>query len=205
MTTEILNGYLRVTSVISRFSGIDKIPKEILEPAAERGSLTHKYIELILKGEEIHVIPSHIQPYIDSFKLFWDSSSHAFEKGDMELEKRLYCDKYMITGAIDCIIKIPDKTYLIDWKTSASFHKSFRLQAAAYRYLCDINGYKNTDDLLVVRLNKDGKKPTLHKHDSYEADLSIFMECLSVYKWFNHEKWPGRSTVSPESDFGNKS
>ena len=179
--------YTRVTEIIGYCSRIDRVPEEILKPAAERGTLTHRYIEQYLKGEEIHVVPDVVQPYLDSFKIFWERSSHAWDLDSMELEKRFWCDKYRITGQVDCIIRGGNKTYLMDWKTSAQFHPSFFLQGAAYRYLADEAGYTNTDALMFVRLNKEGKKPTLHKPETYLEDLGTFFKCLDVYRFFNKQ------------------
>lgn len=182
------SNYTRVTSVLGAFSDFSFIQPEILARKCEIGTLTHKFIEMILKGEEFHVVPEEIEGYLASFKLFWEGSSHAWDLDSMELEKRLWCDRNKITGQVDCIIKGGGKTYLIDWKTSASYQKSFLLQGAAYQYLADVNDYNNTDPTMFVRLKKDGGKPTLHKSENFLEDLDMFFKCLEVYRFFGMEK-----------------
>tara|TARA_R110002126_G_scaffold200505_1_gene348103 strand:+ start:1835 stop:2344 length:510 start_codon:yes stop_codon:yes gene_type:complete len=163
------------------------VPKDILEAAGLRGTAVHKYIEGILDGWDFSVIPPNLLPYIDSWRLFWDSSKHAFE-GKITLEKRLYCDEHKITGQADVIVETEDRTYIIDWKTSSVPQKSWALQGAAYKHLAEVNGYKNVDSVLFVKLLKNGKTPSLHKHENHEENLEIFFKCLDLYQWFEMSK-----------------
>ncbi len=175
----------RVTEIISPFTGIEFVPKEILESAGRRGTRVHKHIEGILLGLEFCVKHDKVLPYIESFNTFWDKSKHAFESGKITLEKRFYCDKHMITGQADVLIETEDRTYVIDWKTSSRPQKSWALQGAAYRYLAEINGYKNVDSVLFVKLDKFGNAPALYKHEDYDENLSIFFKCVDLYRWFD--------------------
>lgn len=45
-----ISGYTRVTEVLSQFSGLDKVPKDILENAARRGTKVHNICEAIVTG-----------------------------------------------------------------------------------------------------------------------------------------------------------
>jgi hypothetical protein len=191
-TEEIRDGFIRVTDVIGAFSGVLDVPREILDPAAERGSMTHAFIELILQGEDPQVVPEEIQGFLASFRDFWNRHSHTFQNAPIELEKRLYCESWKITGCVDAIIKAEDKTYLVDWKTCSSAHPlSWRLQGAAYKYLAEINGYKTIEDVMFVRLKKDGKTPALAKYASFMEDLGMFRNCLDVYQYFEIDKRKG--------------
>jgi len=181
------SNYHRVTEIISPFSGIGKIPSHILQAAAHRGSMVHNYIEAAISGFAMPPENDAVQPYIDSFEGFWDESRHVFD-GKWQIEKRLFCDKKMITGQMDLIVKTDEKTLVFDWKTSAKEQKSWRLQAAAYQYLLEVNEYKNPKPLVFVRLDKFGKKPTLHSYETYKEDLDIFFKCLDLYHWFDHAK-----------------
>ena len=44
------SAYTRVTEILSPFSGLDKIPKHILDNAARRGTRVHDVCESIVKG-----------------------------------------------------------------------------------------------------------------------------------------------------------
>ena len=177
--------YDRVTEVLSPFTGIEFVSRDILDPAAERGTNVHAHIEGILKGWDFQVTEDVVLPYVESFKKFWEKSSHAFEAGEIILEKRMFCSEKKITGQVDVIIKCEDRTYLIDWKTSSSPHKSWALQGAAYRYLCEMEGYENVDSTLFVKLSKKGGAPTPYKHENYKENLNIFFKCLELYRYFD--------------------
>lgn len=43
-------GFVRVTEILSPFSGLDKVPKDILANAANRGTRVHDVCEGIVKG-----------------------------------------------------------------------------------------------------------------------------------------------------------
>lgn len=180
--------YLRVTEVIRPFTGIEFVPDDILKPAGERGTLVHDYIEKKLSGFDVPVEHPQALPFLESFDIFWETSNHAFKDGKMILEKRFYCDEWKITGKMDCIIEVDNRVYIFDWKTSSQVQKSWRLQGSAYKHLCEVNGLRDVDDILFVKLSRDGKKPSLHKYDSYEEDLDIFHKCLELYRWHNMGK-----------------
>ena len=179
--------YYRITEILRPFSGIEFVPEYILKPACDRGTKVHECIENILKGgfPNFSEEDEGLMPYIKSFEKFWSTGAHAFKRGEIKLEERLFCNNNVITGKPDVIAKTEGRTYLIDWKTSSSPQKSWALQGAAYRYLCEVSGYENVDSVLFVKLDKEGKKPTLYKHDDYEENISIFFKCLELYKWFD--------------------
>lgn len=180
--------YDRITEVLSPFSGIEFVPKNLLDKASMRGTNVHKTIEAHLSGWDISIFEDEVEPYYKSFLEFWESSNHLFKSFELVKEKRLYCDKLMITGQIDLIVVVAEKTYLLDWKTSANFSKSWYLQGAAYKYLCQINGYPDVDDCLFVKLKKDGKKPTLYKSDDHKSHINLFQNCLDIYRYFDMKK-----------------
>ena len=177
--------YDRVTEVLSPFSGVEFVPQDILDAAAKKGTKVHSYIEGTLKGEAYYIPDYNHSKYVQSFLKFWDKSKHAFEGGEIILEKRLFCEEKKISGAMDVIVKMPDRTYIIDWKTSSRPQKSWQLQGAAYKYLCKVNGFESVDNVLFVHLSKDANQPSLQKSENYEENLDIFDKCLELYRWFD--------------------
>lgn len=189
MDNKILrDSYLRVTKVLSPFTGIEFVPEHLLEHACDRGTRVHRHIEGILNGWSFDDVHPLVTPYVESFQHFWESSKHAFEGAKILLEHRLYCDTHKITGCPDIMIDTGRHVYIIDWKTSAKMHKSWYLQGAAYKYMAEIEfGIKTVEDVLFVKLNK-GKKPTLYKSHEYREHADIFFKCLDLYRWFEMEK-----------------
>jgi len=180
--------YDRVTSIIGAFTDWSKIPEDVLERKKDIGTCTHRIIELMLQGKELGVIPEDIEGYIESFDRFWTDYSHNFDESTMRLEERLWCDNHKITGKPDMIIKKNDKTFILDWKTSAGMYSSYDLQAAAYCYLAIESGYSNVDQPMFIRLRIDGKKPALTKFSNFESSLEMFFKCLDVYRYFKMNK-----------------
>lgn len=184
-----LEGYLRCTEVIKPFSGIEFVPDKYLIPAGEFGSRCHNHIENLLSGFETPVEDDRIEPVLNSFAKFWKDQLHNFEGANIIIEKRLYCDKYKITGCIDCIIVTDTDTYVFDWKTSKAVHEpSWNLQGACYRYLLEVNGFTNIKDPVFVKLDRNGKDPFLFTCANYEEDLERFLNCLDLYNYFNMAK-----------------
>lgn len=176
--------YLRITEIISPFTGIEFVPEHVLAPASEKGTCVHEAIESLLNGFGNPSCDLKIEPYVESFERFFKESPHLFD-GEMILEERLYCDEYKITGQMDCIVKTEDKTYLMDWKTSSQYHKSWMLQGAAYRFLCSQNSFTNIEGVIFVKLNKKGGKPSIYKEEEYIHHLDTFFKCYDLYHWFD--------------------
>lgn len=183
----MIEDYQRVTEIISPFTGIEFVPEDILNHASQRGSEVHRYIEAFFEGWPIHVMPQQISYYYASFLHFWESSKHQFDGGEIQIEKRVNCPDLMVTGCADLVAVCEGRTYLIDWKTSASFHKSWYVQGAAYKHLFELNEYENVDDVLFVKLKKDGSPPSLYKSKD-QGHLDIFFKCVELYRYFEMDK-----------------
>jgi hypothetical protein len=95
----VKEGYLRISKLISPFTGIEFIPEDILNNAAMRGTKVHKHVEGLIQGFEDDFMDPAIQPYIDSFHKFQQEFSEDIYKAKITQEKRFYCDEMMITMA----------------------------------------------------------------------------------------------------------
>ena len=94
----------------------------------------------------------------------------------------------MITGKPDCIIQTGASIYIYDWKTSKKENKSWRLQSAAYRYLCEVNDFENVQDVIFVKLDSKGGKAKVYQYETYDEDIETFKKCLELYRWFGMDK-----------------
>lgn len=167
--------YIRISSVLSPFSGLNHIPKDVLTKAADRGTKVHAICDAIIEGVGLSCIEPELQGYIDSFNQ-WN-----YDKKFIEKPSRLFCDKHTITGEIDGIYK--DKNgdlVLFDLKTPQKESKSWIYQASAYSYLCKENGYEICR-LEFIQLSKTGKDAKIYH---YEEDFKTFLECLKLYNIF---------------------
>lgn len=167
--------YTRVTSVLYPFSGIDKIPRQVVENAANRGTKVHKICEGIISGlGELSVDPE-TWGYIESFKSWW-SLGHDVAM----MEERFYDDELEITGQVDLILNTPTGLTLVDLKTSYSPSKTWAIQGNAYAYLAKNHGH-NITKIIFLHLNKKGGEPKLYE---YPVDPSLFLSVVDVWRYF---------------------
>lgn len=174
---EILPGYLRVTEVLSPYSGYGSVPKVILDAAQEKGKNIHRYAEGQIKGIGSWDMCDDYQGYYDSFDKWWKPK-------EMEVictETRFYCHDHRITGQMDLIMKHEGKVKLIDFKTSCKENKIWPLQGGAYHHLAKKNGYE-IEEIIFIHLQKDGKEPKLLHYHSH--CFQMFLKCLDLYHIF---------------------
>ncbi len=168
-----MNEYDRVTSVLSAYSGMERIPAHILEAASERGTLVHQYASALIRNVGLFGVEEHLKGYIESFKL-WKPESK------MIIPERFFDDDLLISGEADCLYEIEDGYCLVDFKTSAKEGTTWALQGSAYVHLARISGY-NIKRIEFVKLSKDGKQPIVY---TYTENLKLFIKCLDVYREF---------------------
>jgi hypothetical protein len=173
-----IDGFTRVTDVLSPFSGIRQVPQDILNNACKRGSAVHDIIEGIQDGiGAVNVNPLYIG-YVNSYE-FWAEGKEFIEK-----PPRFFCEELQITGECDCIYKGPEGLILVDFKTPVRESKTWPLQGSAYCYLARRSGY-DIKRLEFVKLEKDGKGPKVFV---YEEKFDLFLKCLEVYRYFGLAK-----------------
>ncbi len=171
--------YIRVTDVLFPVSGLGKIDPIILQRAADRGTLVHKYCDSVpsalKEGFGVNVLEDNARPYVESF-IKW------LPREFIAKPPRFYCDELLITGECDAIYKEDGALVLVDYKTSAKESKTWRLQGSAYCYMARKAGY-DIKRLEFVKLSKTGKAPEVFV---YEEDFNMFLKCLEIYKYFFH-------------------
>jgi hypothetical protein len=184
MNDEIREGFDRVTEILSPFTGLDKIDPVVLEAARSRGTEVHNIIDCIINklgrfGEESEIVKN----MVDSFMKWAEGKKLQASDG------RLYDEKLMITGEIDCYYYNEDyKTVIVDFKTPASESKSWMLQATAYHDLYKLNS--KTPGFVApyvefVRLDRKGGHPAVHK---YIPNPDLFLAALETYRFFFKNK-----------------
>jgi len=108
----------------------------IAAKAANEGTQTHNAIEDFLAGKEIKWLddndntkyPLDVWRMILKFAEFWNT----YKPELIEKEYHVFSDVHKYAGTIDLIIKLFDKLWLIDIKTSNSLHTINDLQLASY-------------------------------------------------------------------------
>lgn len=177
---EIKQEYTRVTEILSLYNNFDAIRPEVLQHAADRGTKVHAYCAMIARGEWFPAQEEGVVPYIESFKQWFDKMVDNVEL----VEKRLYNDELMLTGAIDlvCTIRGSDTPVVVDIKTPQAKSRSWNLQLAAYRYL-----YGENEDprRIALQLQKTGKIAKIVEYRDHERDWKLYLSALQLYRYFN--------------------
>jgi hypothetical protein len=177
--------YIRVTHILSYFSGLNKINPEILQNAADRGKEVHDICIGMLQNIGECSMREDTFPYVDSFKKWFYDHLKQVENVHFIFPDRFYCDKYKITGECDFLYKDKEGALVLaDLKTSAKENKTWLLQGSAYAYLAEKAGYE-IDKIQFIKLSKTGEYPQIFE---YEENFEMFLRIFSVYKEFFHYK-----------------
>ena len=108
----------------------------IASKAAGEGTQVHNAVESFLNGEEIKWLDAFgnamysldVWKMILKFADFWNKHKPEL----VAAEYHLFSDQYKYAGTADIIVRLNDKLWLLDVKTSISLHTSYDLQLAAY-------------------------------------------------------------------------
>jgi hypothetical protein len=107
-----------------------KIPEQVRDAAAVRGTDVHHIAEKLLHGEAVEV-PAELAPYVDGYLDLID----AWDIKPVLTETSVGNRKDWHVGRLDSIVRIGalgDCLVLLDWKTSRGVYGETALQTAAY-------------------------------------------------------------------------
>jgi len=168
------------------------IPPQVLENACLRGQRIHDLCEDYVKTGNTFCPVISDQPYFESFIKWFDSRVEAYYFA----EHRITSDSAMLTGRIDLLVKMKgdiDGATVIDIKTCAQEAVSWKLQTAAYQWLCE-EEFK----CMVIRrgsllLSKNGRSAKFLEYDDYTYHWRVFKSLLEAHMFFDsYEENPYR-------------
>jgi hypothetical protein len=176
-----MNGksYARVSDVIKPFVDFGTIPEEVLKRKAILGTHIHDAINQEINGN-FPVLAVQEKGYMQSFYKWRDRILPIF----IESEMRYYCDKIMITGCIDALIKLQGKeeAILVDFKTSAQESPIvWPMQGHLYHYLLRESGKTLAPRMLFIKLDRFGAIPKVFQ---YKFDNNLMNRCLQAAEDF---------------------
>lgn len=177
--------YARVTEILSPYADFSHIKPEVLANKCRIGTEVHSCIEDDIKGDFPCPSPD-CAGYFESFCKWRDHLKPEF----IASEQRYFCDKRMITGQIDCLVKFEgDKLnlpVLVDFKTSAQESKeTWPMQAHMYNYLLASNGIVVGPGYLFIKLDKNGAMPTVFRYMWNSNSHNKCMLAIDIF-WQNH-------------------
>jgi len=175
-----------VTEILSPWTNFNHVHPEVLEKACLRGSITHSYIEKIIKKEldsemVLMMIQEDYRGYVESFLKWYELVGEI-----IFCEDELICRTNRFKGHPDLVCRSRNgKLWLIDFKTARAHSKSWKLQLRAYSYLVEVTLDESPDIVATLRLDTDGKHPKLDQYKQNYSDLAIFLSALNVWRYFN--------------------
>ncbi len=135
--------------------------------AAMIGTGVHEYASDILRGHKLGTPDSKFKKPIDNLKKFLKK----YKPEPLFVEQPVYslCETCMAggydtphictayAGTLDAIVKIGNKVFLLDWKTSKAIYPDYRMQAEAYYQavlkMKELN--VKVDGMMLVQLDKE--------------------------------------------------
>jgi len=178
----------------------------IAAKAAAEGTQVHNNIERFINGEEIVWIEENgyvnfnldVWKMILKFSEFWNR-----EKPELiAAEYHLFSDKYKYAGTADLIVRMRDKLWLLDIKTSNSLHTSYDLQLASYAKAWNETHDEQITNTGILWLkaatrgeDKKGEKIQgagwqLKIIDDIERNFDMFLKIYDIYKLENPDDVP---------------
>lgn len=192
----------RVTEVISKMIHKDSLMywanslgfkglkySTVLNSAARLGTAAHYAIEMYLKNK---LEDSTNIPFLGF--LSWYNTITQEIKLPIEVimvEQRLTCKWF--GGTMDALLKIGNKIYLVDFKTSNHITSNYFFQLAAYRFMLKLQKRIEIDGVIVLQLDKDSPGFNEYLLDFEKPDHAIFMNHCEVtflslvYAYYNVE------------------
>jgi len=171
-----------VTQALQPFMDFSKVPPDVLQAAADRGSEVHAICACIAKKLWVVEVPDNCAGYVRSFQGWFSSMVDEV----VLAEERLYDHARRFHGMPDliCRIKGDSGLSLVDYKTGATAMPHWEVQIAAYRHLAILNGHP-VNRILSLRLSKDGKPPKITESTrSMDYLFNVFVSALNCYRHF---------------------
>ena len=177
----------------------------IAQKAAYEGTQVHNAAEKFINGEEINWLDEKgtvlynldVWKMILKFAEFWNT----YKPELIATEYHLFSDQYEYAGTADLVVKINDKVWLLDIKTSNSLHTSYGLQLAAYAMAWNETHNQIIEDTGILWLKAStrgegkgdviqGKGWQLKQYGNIATNFKMFQNIYEIYKMENPDFKP---------------
>ena len=170
----------------------------IMKRAGKEGTQVHEAAEQLVQGEEVSWMDDYgkakysqiVWEMILKFHEFWNT----YKPELISCEDFVWSDKYKYAGTADLVVKINNKTWLLDIKTSNSIHKSFDLQLASYAKAIEESRKIKIDRTGIIWLKAHTRGPSKQKKvmqgkgwkvlqiDDIDKNFELFQNIYNLYK-----------------------
>jgi hypothetical protein len=182
----------------------------IASKAAFEGTQVHNAVESFLSGNEINWIDDfgNAKYSLDVWKMilkfadFWNK----FKPELIAAEYHLFSDIHQYAGTADLIVRLNNKLWLIDVKTSNSLHTSYNLQLAAYAKAWSETHNEAIEETGIMWLKAStrtegkgdkiqGKGWELKIISNIDYNFEMFTKIHDIYKLENPDAKPATETL----------
>ena len=170
-----------VTRILKPYANFGMVRPDVLEHAANRGKRVHESCHAYAAGMFMRKLDAEVEPYFQSFKLWFDSTVEEVIGTELELKSSLgFCGHPDLVA----ILKGDQTATVVDYKTPLSESKTWRPQLAAYHRLVNESGI-NAKRCLSVRLRKNGGPALVTEYETDAEDWAAFLNALYAWNYFN--------------------
>lgn len=158
-----------------------KIDRAAMREAARVGAAVHKAIARTLNGDNYDKwLDNACRPYFDAFKNWY--KEHLIEAKVTEFS--LACSEF--SGTFDCLAKIKNQWWVIEWKTTERLLPSVAVQTAAYSILAGAWFEQQERETVYIRRAALQLRPSgewIFQEYNDISDYAIFNHLLAVKHW----------------------
>lgn len=160
------------------------LPYAKRDRAANLGTEIHQAIEVLAQGKPWPDWPLPIRPHMDRFREF----SQAFRPEWLASEATVYSRTQAYAGTLDAIVRIGDRTLLLDVKTGKAIYPEVALQLAAYRHAEFIGLPDGNEEPMpavdgAVALHLTDQGFSLIEVETSERVFNAFLYAREVFRW----------------------
>lgn len=169
--------------------------REYRDEAGRQGTKVHLAIESLLGGGEL-VKEQYMLVEWNKINSF--ANWHLKYKPEIiKLEMPVFSKKLGVAGRTDCICKIGEEIYIVDWKSSKSIHASYYLQIASYANALEEFTDLKVDNTAVLQMgasNKDGYRFVIEP--DWRENVKVFKSIQRTWEYDNKREGAGK-VVAP--------
>lgn len=183
----------------------------IASKAAAEGTQVHNAVEAFILGEEINWLDEYgnakynldVWRMILKFADFWNTHKPEL----IATEYHLFSDEHKFAGTADLIVRMDNKLWLLDIKTSNSLHTSYDLQLSAYAKAWNETHNEDIEGTGILWLkaatrgeDKKGKNIQgagwqLKVISDIDNNFKMFQNIYEIYKLENPNAKPATETL----------
>lgn len=160
------------------------LPYAKRDRAANLGTEIHQAIELLAQGRPWPDWPLPIRPHMERFREF----AEAFSPEWIASEASVFSRSQAYAGTLDAIVRVGDRTLLLDVKTGKDIYPEVALQMAAYRHAEFIGLPDGNEEPMppvdgAVALHLTGDAARLIEVETGERVFGAFLYAREVFRW----------------------